>query len=953
MNQKVQAVNQQQKQQSQQPQASQLNVLDWEQQINLSDKTLQILQQIEDQQEEKINLSSNQQQQQQQQQKSQVKKQNEQEQLKDLQLEIGLDVSAVLQKIDISNQELKMITDIKIANKQNQYFLQFLNDILSSLEEIKKHFQHLEDNKKHVVEKINEFYQESSKLIDEQKNLLELQQEVKSNLQYYLAVEEIEQQLDSVQKDMVARSAYEDQLQRYLSEIIDGIIFFQSHPSFQQQVNYLAVYQKLKLRMTQLIKNFFFKIFNKEFTFINTQLTKNVFKNCLSIMKEYKNFLEFNISYDNQAKKDVFQCFMGSQPQFYRCMINIGVYPQLKKCFILDHYLEKLVESGVKDLHLFELNDTLKNLISFIEVNSENDSDLDELYTNVFLKYMTYCRVNFQKELLENFQSILSSLTYNSSRDENFKKQDAFNSFCHFSFEQLLCEFIYTEYLFNFSTFNTTEAVKAHWQNVIDIYYTTARPLICWDNNNLELQFNNIDIVTGYIFHFDEIIDYLKNNNIIYKRLLENIQGNLTIFKDMVRNYFDKLRQEIMSRLIQQAQIYIQDKIVCFDINQYCKQNALIVYRFDQELAEQTPKNNTKHILTHSQSLSLTVQSDPKTPQNTTSASSSRKGSLIMPASSQPNYRLQRRDVFPAITNAIQTFKNLKNRVEKSIFQNMVCDIVSSCLSSIYLTAEKYEQKFDAMLFVIKNTLILNNNIQDLGVDFTIKEQELDFTEMKTFISDIQQGKLSHLYKGDNIKAENLWNTTTNFFKILYKGMPKLKEFTIDLKNSMITQLKQALESLNKDMTFIISKNIIDFIKRYHSFKNCLEEISQNEELPEDQAHLKKKLPFTQEDILKDLNTLLDQEVVSRCYHLFIQNCQEFIDEMISKMNNFLEEDLFIVISKNIEEIIENCIELFSQFCIILSKHLKSDQYDALQFPDPSVLKQQCISKVKFIKLEQ
>jgi len=38
----------------------------------------------------------------------------------------------------------------------------------------------------------------------------------------------------------------------------------------------------------------------------------------------------------------------------------------------------------------------------------------------------------------------------------------------------------------------------------------------------------------------------------------------------------------------------------------------------------------------------------------------------------------------------------------------MVCDMVSSCLGTIYIVAEKFEEKFDAMIFVLKNTLILN-----------------------------------------------------------------------------------------------------------------------------------------------------------------------------------------------------------------------------------------------------
>jgi len=58
---------------------------------------------------------------------------------------------------------------------------------------------------------------------------------------------------------------------------------------------------------------------------------------------------------------------------------------------------------------------------------------------------------------------------------------------------------------------------------------------------------------------------------------------------------------------------------------------------------------------------------------------------------------------------------------------------------------------------------------------------------------------------------------------MIYRGMPKLKEFTVDLRNNMVNQLKQALDNLNKDMTFIIAKNFIDFIKRYNALKEALD----------------------------------------------------------------------------------------------------------------------------------
>jgi hypothetical protein len=91
------------------------------------------------------------------------------------------------------------------------------------------------------------------------------------------------------------------------------------------------------------------------------------------------------------------------------------------------------VEAGVKDLHIFELNEKVRHLVSFIEINGQNDIELDELYNNVFLRYMTYCRLNFHKELLENISSGLNSIGANGT--QGLKKQEAFNCFCHFAFE--------------------------------------------------------------------------------------------------------------------------------------------------------------------------------------------------------------------------------------------------------------------------------------------------------------------------------------------------------------------------------------------------------------------------------------------------------------------------------------------------------------------------------------
>ena len=65
---------------------------------------------------------------------------------------------------------------------------------------------------------------------------------------------------------------YEDILQQTLSELTDGIQFFQENTTYAQSKKYLGMFQSSRSKMLSFVKSFFIKLFNKEVSFMNKHL---------------------------------------------------------------------------------------------------------------------------------------------------------------------------------------------------------------------------------------------------------------------------------------------------------------------------------------------------------------------------------------------------------------------------------------------------------------------------------------------------------------------------------------------------------------------------------------------------------------------------------------------------------------------------------------------------------
>ena len=73
------------------------------------------------------------------------------------------------------------------------------------------------------------------------------------------------------------------------------------------------------------------------------------------------------------------------------------------------------------------------------------------------------------------------------------------------------------------------------------------------------------------------------------------------------------------------------------------------------------------------------------------------------------------------------------------------------------------------------------------------------------------------------------------------------------------------MNDMNRDMTFIISKNLIDFIRKYQHLNNLSEELNQvDEQAP--------KKTTTQEEIDFNMKSLMNDVVILKIYNLFVEN---------------------------------------------------------------------------------
>lgn len=726
-----------------------------------------------------------------------------------------------------------VILELKQLKSQNFLFSDLLHKIMSNLQTCETDLSELSLTKNNLIEKINSLYLESSEIIEQQKNLLDFSTIIKTNLLYYTELKRIEQDIDHIHLNLSTKEAFEGNLQRYLSEIMDGIYFFEMKQNYKNSKGFLENYNKLKKRLLIVIKTLLLKILNKEFTDISTNLHK----------------LQINNFFNNYAQNST------------RNLFFIVFYPEFRTFFPGD--LTKELERNEINENFVKINEILRNLLQFMFEVSKNDFDINDVLIDCFESYYPYYRTNILLLFCEKLNKLLQK--------QPMKSPHLLETFLLFSYETSFYEYTYYLFLFNFNKDCEKAKIIGFMHSFSEKFYEFIRPFVIKENLLLNI-YENIDILNLFQANIKQHLEIFLDSPGI-NQFLKPIPSKdyfLENFIQILQNdLLLKIKQDLMQKLVFLIQSFIQEKIVNFDLKTY---------------------------LTHTKLKKIPIESN----------------------------QLKRNDIFPVVVLTIELIKNLKDRMEKTILQEIIYEVINSTLNMIFTVAEAFEGKFDSFLFLMKHLLLLNQILAEVGIEILVKEQKLDFSETKNTLFELISGNYNEINKN----KDSSWN----FLGFLSRGMPKVNEYTIDVKKNLTEQINNINNRFLKDMSFIISKNICDFLRKYHYLKNLLKHVNNNE------VNLK-----------KDLDQLLNKEYIKKIYNVFLEHFLETIQEIVAKSNNYLDEELFGRVSKYVDAIIENVILLLYQFYIIAAENTNNEDYKTFKFMEIDEIRKELKNKIVFI----
>lgn len=131
--------------------------------------------------------------------------------------------SILFSQSNITNLEISnLIPEIEKITIQNTLILEKLNKIIECLDSYKTNVNSLNSLKESLLKKINDLYKNSSEIIDQQKELLEINNLIKSHLLYYTQYDHIEKEIDQISLNVNNKEIFEGKI---IHKIIDLLIF--------------------------------------------------------------------------------------------------------------------------------------------------------------------------------------------------------------------------------------------------------------------------------------------------------------------------------------------------------------------------------------------------------------------------------------------------------------------------------------------------------------------------------------------------------------------------------------------------------------------------------------------------------------------------------------------------------------------------------------------------------
>ncbi|KAK9845860.1 hypothetical protein WJX81_004499 [Elliptochloris bilobata] len=162
---------------------------------------------------------------------------------------------------------------------------------------------------------------------------------------------------------------------------------------------------------------------------------------------------------------------------------------------------------------------------------------------------------------------------------------------------------------------------------------------------------------------------------------------------------------------------------------------------------------------------------------------------------------------YPPVQRTLACLSRLYRCVEHRVFAGLAQDAVASCAAAVQVAARAVAKRAGAMdgqLFLIKQLLILREQIAPFEADFYVVEKELDFSHMRDHLRRILSGQ-SSLF---TLSADNA------VVQLLNRGGPRVLESQVDSKKELEKLLKATCEAFIMAVTKLTVEPMLSFITK-------------------------------------------------------------------------------------------------------------------------------------------
>ncbi|XP_034225114.1 conserved oligomeric Golgi complex subunit 3 isoform X2 [Prunus dulcis] len=223
---------------------------------------------------------------------------------------------------------------------------------------------------------------------------------------------------------------------------------------------------------------------------------------------------------------------------------------------------------------------------------------------------------------------------------------------------------------------------------------------------------------------------------------------------------------------------------------------------------------------------------------------------------------------YPPLEKTISCLSKLYRCLEPGVFTGLAQEVVEVCSTSIQKASKLIARRsspMDGQLFLIKNLLILREQIAPFDIEFSVTHKELDFSHLLEHLRRILRGQAS-LFD---------WSRSTSLARTL---SPRVLESQIDAKKELEKSLKTTCEEFIMSVTKLVVDPMLSFVTKVTAVKVAMSSGSQNQKAQSVMAKPLKDQAFATPDkvaeLVQKVAAAIQQElpIVMTKMKLYLQN---------------------------------------------------------------------------------